>query len=184
MPAQIPLPKININLMPTEDLERTPAGRFLKWALSVGRYIVIFTELIVLIAFLSRFWLDRTLSDLHESIKQKQAIVKSAKDLEDQARSIQNRLYEVNMLSASSLNAEDILKLLVKITPTDIVYDSLTISKNQMNISASALSEVSLSVFSYNLRNSKLFSEINLDDVQKNKKQQGEISFALSAKLK
>ncbi|MBI3385346.1 hypothetical protein HY030_04095, partial [Candidatus Gottesmanbacteria bacterium] len=112
MPAQTPLPKININLMPTEDLERTPAGRFLKWALTVGRYIVIFTELIVLIAFLSRFWLDRTLSDLHESIKQKQAIVKSAKDLEDQARSVQNRLHEVSTILAGNVNAEDILKLL------------------------------------------------------------------------
>ena len=184
MSAQTLPPKININLMPTEDLDKSPAGRFLKWALSVGRYIVIFTELIVLIAFLSRFWLDRTLSDLHESIKQKQAIIRSAKELEDQARSIQNRLHEINNITSDSVNAEDILKLLQKITPTDVVYDSLTIGKNQMNISASALSEVSLSVFSYNLRNSKLFSEINLDDVQKNKKQQGEISFSLSAKLK
>ncbi len=182
MPAQPQ--KININLLPSEDLEKTPAGRFLKWALTVGRYIVIFTELVVLIAFLSRFWLDRTLSDLHESIGQKQAIVKSAQELEVQARSIQSRLKEAKGVMDANLNVDEILNLLSKMTPTDIVYDNLLISRSGLNISASALSELSLSVFSYNLRNSKMFSDINFDSLEKNKKQQGEISFTLTAKLK
>ncbi len=182
MPAQPQ--KININLLPNEDLDKTSTGRFLKWALSVGRYIVIFTELVVLIAFGSRFWLDRTLNDLHKSIIQKQAIIKSAKDLEQQSRSIQNRLHEAGNILISNLAAEDILKLLGKITPTDIVFDNMVITKTQVNISASTLSELSLSVFIYNLRNSKIFSDISLDNVEKNKKQQGEISFSLSAKLK
>lgn len=182
MPAQPQ--KININLLPNEDLEKTPAGRFLKWALTVGRYIVIFTELIVLIAFLSRFWLDRTLSDLHESIAQKQAIVKSAQELENQARSIQNRLAEAKTIMSDNLKASEILDLLAKITPTDIVYNNLVLSKNRVNISATGLSELSLSVFSYNLRNSQLFSDINFDSLEKNKTQQGEITFTLTAKLK
>lgn len=182
MPAQPQ--KININLLPNEDLDKTSTGRFLKWALSVGRYIVIFTELVVLIAFGSRFWLDRTLNDLHESIIQKQAIIKSAKDLEQQSRSIQMRLHEAGGILSSNLAVEDILKLLGKITPTDIIFENMVITKTQVNISASTLSELSLSVFIYNLRNSKIFNDISLDNVEKNKKQQGEISFSLSAKLK
>jgi hypothetical protein len=181
MPAQST--KININLLPTEDLEKSTTGRFLKWALSIGRYIVIFTEFVVLMAFLSRFWLDRTLSDLHESIGQKQAIIKSAQVLELQARSIQNRLLEAGKIVSSNSQAEKILDFLGKSTPVDMVYDNLTISNNQVLITASALSELSLAVITYNMKNSKLFTKINLDNVEKNKKQQGEITFTIIGKL-
>lgn len=176
--------KLNINLLPSEDLDKTPAGRFLKWALTIGRYIVIFTELVVLVAFGSRFWLDRTLGDLRESIKQKQAIVESAKELEIEARSIQTRLLKISELINSSLRADEMLVLLGKITPTDIIYDNLTIDIDRMTISASTFSEASLALFVINLRNSDIFTAINLDMVEKNKRQQGEIVFILSAKYK
>lgn len=179
MPAQSRKPEIN--LLPVEDLDKTATGRFLKWALSVGRYIVIFTELIVLIAFGSRFWLDRTLSDYRDSIKQKQAIIKYAQSLELQARSIQKRLSEAGIILSTELKAEEILDILGKITPTDIAYSDLTITRTQVNISASTLSELSLSVFIYNLKKEKIFSDISLDSVDKNKKQQGEIAFRLTA---
>lgn len=182
MPAQ--QSKINLNLLPNEGLEKTTTGRLLKWTLSVGRYIVIFTELIVLLAFLSRFWLDRTLSDLHETIIQKQAIIKSAQDLEQQSRSIQNRLKEANGILLDNLKAQEILSFLEKSTPTDMVFNSINIKKDQISLSASTLSELSLAVFSYNLKKSNLFTKINLEGVEKNKTQQGEISFSLSAKLK
>mgnify|MGYP000188554004 CR=1 FL=1 len=182
MPAQPQ--KIDLNLLPTEDLEKTPAGRFLKWALTIGRYIVIFTELVVLVAFGSRFWLDRTLSDLRESIKQKQAIIESVKDLETEARSVQGRLQKIGELINSSLKADEILVFLGQITPTDIIYDSLNIDTNRTVISATTFSEASLALFVTNLKNSDRFTDINLESVEKNKRQQGEIVFTLSAKYK
>lgn len=181
MPAQSNKPEINF--LPVEDLDKTTYGRFLKWALSVGRYIVVFTELIVLIAFGSRFWLDRTLSDLRDSIKQKQAVVKYAQDLEIQARSIQKRLNEAGVILSTELKADEVLKTLIRITPTDIAYNDLNITKTQVNISATTLSELSLSVFIYNLKKEKMFSDISLDSVDKNKKQQGEIAFRLAARF-
>ena len=63
--------KLKINLLSKKDLEEKALGRFLKWSLSFGRYIIVGTEIIVLIAFFSRFKLDRQLTDLHEAINQK-----------------------------------------------------------------------------------------------------------------
>lgn len=176
--------KLNINLLPTEDLSKTAAGRFLQWALTVGRYIVVFTELIVLMAFASRFWFDRTLSDLKESIKQKQALVQANSDLENQARSIQKRLQKIDEITKTSLKADQILLTLGRITPTDIIYDNLIITTVQTNISAATFSEASLALFITNLRNSNLFTDINLNSVEKNKRTIGEIVFTLSATLK
>ena len=67
--------KTTIEFIPQEDWEKTSFGKFLKWLLNVGRWIVIVTELIVIIAFVSRFKLDRDLTNLNEKVKQKQAII-------------------------------------------------------------------------------------------------------------
>ena len=57
--------KHEIELLPKEEWEKTSFGKFIKWTLNVGRYIVIATELIVILAFVSRFKLDRDLTDLY-----------------------------------------------------------------------------------------------------------------------
>ena len=49
--------KEEINLLPQKGFEATTAGRILAWILSTFRIIVIITELLVMVAFLSRFWL-------------------------------------------------------------------------------------------------------------------------------
>jgi hypothetical protein len=50
--------KKTINFLPEDELEKSPIGRFLKWALKAGRYIIVLTELIVVVVFISRFRLD------------------------------------------------------------------------------------------------------------------------------
>ncbi|MCL5675626.1 MAG: PilN domain-containing protein [Patescibacteria group bacterium] len=179
MPAQNN--SFSLNLLPTDNIEKTPAGKFLKWALSVGRYIVIFTELIVLAAFFSRFYFDRKLSDLHETIAQKQAIVESASDLETQARLIQGRLSAVKTILSQDTRAKGILMILAQITPTDIVYDNLNITNQSITVTAVTASEASLGVFLSNLNTAK-FTDISLDSVDKNKYKGAGIRFTVSAK--
>ena len=60
---------VEFNLFPKEPWERGAVGQLLTWVLSVGRYVVVFTELIVISAFLYRFGLDRNLTDLRASVK-------------------------------------------------------------------------------------------------------------------
>ena len=79
-------PKSEIELLPQEGWEKGTLGKLLKWALTAGRYIVIVTELAVIMAFLSRFKFDRELTDLHEEIKQKQAVIQSAQSFETEFR--------------------------------------------------------------------------------------------------
>ena len=57
-----------INLLPQEEFEGSVIGRILKWGLSTFRIIVIIVEMVVMAAFLSRFWLDAKNSDLNEDI--------------------------------------------------------------------------------------------------------------------
>ena len=68
---------ISVNLLTQDDFSSSPIGKVFLWALSVGRYIVVITELIVILSFLSRFKLDRDLTDVNEAIEKQKAIILS-----------------------------------------------------------------------------------------------------------
>src|SRR3990167_9181041 len=99
MPAHN-LNKKTINLLVLEGFEHSPVGKVLHWLLSAGRTIVIFTELIVIISFLSRFWLDRTLTDLSEQNNNKRAQIEASRQFEENFKSVQQRLSLVNQIQA------------------------------------------------------------------------------------
>ena len=46
-----------VNLLPSDRFEFSKAGKFLDWALTTGRYLVVLTELIVTMAFYPDFGL-------------------------------------------------------------------------------------------------------------------------------
>jgi hypothetical protein len=65
------VPTLEVNLLPKDPFLSTSLGKLLQWSLTVGRYLVIFTELIVVSSFAARFSLDRQVTDLNASILQK-----------------------------------------------------------------------------------------------------------------
>src|SRR3989338_1332237 len=116
-----------INLLPQDPFEASFLGKFLKWALSVGRYIVIGTELVVIGSFLTRFSLDRQVTDLNESIAQKQAIIASYGDLESKLRLLQAQLKLVEELDGQTLGTGNFMQTISSFTPLDVVYSDAEI---------------------------------------------------------
>ncbi len=53
-----------INLLPQEEFAVSTLGRILAWLMSTFRYIVIAVEMVVMLAFLSRFWLEWNTHDV------------------------------------------------------------------------------------------------------------------------
>lgn len=176
------MPKKEINLLPREEFEKKPFGHFLIWALTVGRYVVIFTELIVIIAFLSRFKLDRDLSDLYESIREKQAIIEASSSFEQDFRFLQKRLLTIKTFQEEKVSTVPILAEISSLTPFDVILSSLSFDEEGIRITASALSEEGLGSFISNLSLSPKFKEINLSSISK-KAEGPEINFSLTAKI-
>ena len=181
MAAQNKTKALKINLLPQDSFEGKTLGKFLRWALTYGRYIVVFTELFVILAFLSRFKLDRDITDLHEEIGQKQAIIEATYDLEDGFRNLQNRLTKIQTLESSSISPISVLDTLSQYIPTEIYLADLTSSGNKITLTAIAPSEVSFGVFVNNLTNSKKFSNINLGVVTRGGSKEPGLKFNLSA---
>lgn len=157
--------------------------RFIDWALTVGRIVIIITEGIALSAFLYRFTLDRQIIDLHQQINQKQKILSFQKSEEDKYRSLQNRLTLIGKLSAktpiSVLAFNDIAKLI----PSSVNVTSFSISNEAVEINAETSSITALSSLIRGLRNYNKLQSVSLDKIE-NRTSTSTIVFGISMLLK
>lgn len=172
-------PKASIEFIPQEDWEKTSFGKLLKWVLTVGRWIVIVTELVVVLAFLSRFKFDRDLTDLNEKIKQQQAIITASAQFEEEFRLLQKRLLAINKLKETRSEPESIIAELSGLIPPDVLLDDISVSKNQITLSAIALSENGLAGFLNNLKNSPKFEKLVITGANSGLKERTGIGFEI-----
>lgn len=176
--AQKPL-SINLLKKPSSNF----GDKFIHWALSIGRLVVIATEVIALFTFAYRFTLDRQLVDLHDAIKQKLAIVKLLKPNEDTYRSLQDRIAFAAQYQKSGTQAtKDFLDML-SLAPTDVVYKNILFTNNGIHIEATTGSVRSLSKFIDSIRNHPSVASVSLDQLE-NKPSTGVLNVGISIGLK
>jgi len=176
-------PKSNIEFLPQEDWEKGKLGRFLKWALTAGRYIVVATELVAILAWLSRFKFDRNLTDLNEKIKSQQAIIQASSSFEQQFRFLQKQLIIISNLEKNRLQANEILTKIQAALPIDVYLSDLAFNDQKVNLTATALSEKGLATLLNNLKKSPSFNQISLVNVSQNQSKKIGINFQLTTQL-
>lgn len=172
---------LSINLLPEGGLEKTAGGKFIKWALSVGRYIVVFTEFIVILAFLSRFKFDREVTDIYESVEQKKAIVASATGLEKDIRNLADRLEKINKVSQDQKPYSSLIAFLSETIPEEVTINNLTITGNTIFLSCQSQTPKGIGSLIYQLKSSPKLTEISLGTV--NRKSDQPIKFTVTAIL-
>jgi hypothetical protein len=158
----------SINLIGEEEMEHTPLGRIVMWAVTYGRYIMIGTEIIVLLAFISRFSLDRKLTDLNEEISQKQAIIDANRDFETQFLTLQKKLVTVKTLLASPPVTSDALNSVASLIPRDSHLEDLNITTNNVAGNVVANTTGGFSQLVANLQAAKILKQVDIGDVQRN----------------
>lgn len=173
---------LKINLLPKDDLEKKPLGKFFKWMLSYGRYIIISVELVVLTVFFSRFIYDRQLTDLSEAIEQKQAIVASAVSLEQQVRETQSRLQKIQRLESGRLDSVNSLTYLEQLLPADVFLSKIAVNGKELTFSGKAASNSGFAQLLASLKTSKIFTQIELTEVQKDEVD-GSIDFKIKTTI-
>jgi len=175
--------KTKIEFLPQECWEKGAWGKILKWALTIGRHIVIFTEFVVILAFLSRFKLDRDLTDLGERIKQQQAIVSSWSSFEKEFRFLSKRLQTISELRENRLEADIVLEELASLIPKDVVVHNLDVSGGQLSLTAFALSDSGASSFLRSLRGSGMFKNISLSQLNLEPEKEIGVKFQIKGEL-
>jgi len=170
----------NINLLPKDPFFETFIGKTLKWALSIGRYIVIFTELVVIGSFATRFSLDRQVTDLNSSIAQKQSIVQSYGDLENSVRTAQSKIDSYQQIEQQK-NIIDVFPRLSEITPRDVLLTDLIIKPTEVSLGGTTRSQNSLNLLINNIQLSPYFFNVTVDRIETSPDQINVIVFRLRA---
>lgn len=173
--------KLKINLLPKEELEEKALGKFLQWSLTFGRYIIVGTEIIVLLAFFSRFKLDRELTGLHEEISQKEAIIKFNLEFEKKARALQKQLAEIKKIEQDHDFSLRLFGFLEKNAPKEVVLEKLSFSEEKISLSGVSISTSSFINFLHQIRTSGRFSQVVLEDLSQ-KREEG-LKFKLTAQV-
>ena len=171
-----------INLLPEDPFFSTIMGRTIRWALTAGRYMIIFTELVVIVSFATRFKLDRERTDLNNSIQHKTAMIESYGDLEEKFKAIQTRLAYFKEVNNNKIDT-DLFLYLNQIIPTGVTIDNLTISSNHVSVSGTVPSQAVFNTLIANLKQSAKFSQVSIGKIEKNS-EEDQFDFKFSAKIK
>jgi len=155
-----------INLLPREQFAASTGGRVLTWALSTFRIIVIITELVVILAFLSRFFLDAENADLSEEIEQKQSIIASSSDFEKTFRQTQKRLEIFSELTVRDKLASGVLSKIALSIPPDVYLESIGLNDNSISLVGLSPNERSIEEFVVNLEANLGSKNVNLERLE------------------
>lgn len=174
---------ININLVPKDPFFHTPLGRAMQWALSAGRYIVIFTELIVIICFGARFVLDQQLHNLNRQIADKSVTIEGFAELETQFRIAQSKIENIQQIE-QDINIVDVFATLTQVTPPDIVLSQLSIRPASITITGRSFSQSAFNTYITNLQLSPQFLNITVGRVESGESQTPGINFTIQAQTR
>lgn len=173
-----------INLLVRTGFENTTTGRVLGWLLSVGRTIVIVTEIVVIASFISRFWFDRRLTDLAEQNNIRRTQVEAASSFEKEFRSTQERLSLYEKLTASQLPASELITQIAALAPKGVVFNQIAASFDGFSVSGNSLSEEGLSGFLKALSDSSEFEDVVLSRIAPGDKNTPGLLFSIDGKIK
>jgi len=162
--------RINLNLLHPKGVPTKLPERFLKWLITYGRFIVIFVEVIVVAAFLTRFKLDADLDNLKNQINLDLPYVEGLATDEALIKQTQTKLALIEKIY---LNDDKWQETIVEISaqiPSSIVFTGLQIEEKDeksvnFRISGATFSNSDLGIFLNNLRSLDKFSEINLSSI-------------------
>lgn len=175
--------KTSIELLPREDWEKTTFGKLLKWLLTAGRYIVIFTELVVILLLLFRFKLDRDFENLNKQINNKQAEIIALTEFEEKFRFLQTQLSAIEELQKKQIKTDQVLTELVSLIPIDVYLSNLDVKEKKVSFAATALSEAGLATLLKNLQTSSRFDNLVLSQVSSETEKEIGIQFQLKSDL-
>lgn len=175
---------VSVNLLPKKEIAF--GEKFLNWSLTFGRYIIIGTEIIVLIAFLSRFKLDRDLIDLHDQVKEGLKIVSSQKAVEDRVSGLQMRLSEIKKIEEKQGSGFGVLPKIALLTPVEITFKNINIAGNKLTVVGTARETVAVSAFVTALVDSNEFKKetVVLEKIESGKEGESGLNFTITAVVK
>lgn len=143
----------SFNLLQKDFTNKSFIEKLYDWSMNVGRYIVIGTELFVLIAFGVRFYLDQNLSNLNNDLNSQNETFKANYSVTQKiANNISSEIKFINSTTKTQIPISEILLNLNNAASTSSVnIISIQTEKDQIIVSGTAPSADNVSSFRQSL---------------------------------
>lgn len=155
-----------INLLPKDDYQDSLSGRILHWLLNTFRVMVILVEFVVIIGFLSRFFLDTRNSDLTDEINQKKDLIASYLPFERSFKLTQAQLSAFEGTVSGVVPFSEIVATISQKVPSTISLDSINVTPTSVDLMVSSNSENSLALFVDALSQDPLFDNVYVSHIE------------------
>ena len=176
---------INLDLLKPQSNPEKITVILLRWLLSSGRYIFIFVEIIVMIAFILRFRLDADLAAKKEAIEAQIPYIESLRGDEILIRQTQLKISTILASKSDALDYPLILKKISDQIPQGVRLISLNMQKGvgkvAFTMNATAQNNNDVTSFTQGLKQDQSFSDINLAGIGLDR---GIITFTLTGSAK
>jgi Tfp pilus assembly protein PilN len=172
-----------INLLPQKGFQSSTAGRVLAWILSTFRIIVIVTEIIVMIAFLSRFWFDAQNTNLNEQIQQKKDVLLAYQNFEHDFKDVQKRLKIYSDITQDKVSGANVVEMVKYFLPPDVVATEISDEKNAFEVIGETSNERNIQQLIVNLNSATIFKDTSLTGVNTRKDNPSILIFTISSKI-
>lgn len=120
---------IKLNLLKPQSNPEKILIKLVRWLLSSGRYIFIFVEALVLVAFIARFKLDADLAAKKEAIEEQIPYIESLGPYEILIRNTQAKLATIDSIKRNSPNWSEIFKKIADQVPASVKINSIRMEK-------------------------------------------------------
>lgn len=155
-----------INLLPTDEGQGTIASRVITWLLGTFRFLVITVELVVIIGFLSRFFLDSQNADLSDEISQKKALIESYLPFEKEFKHTQERLVTLNTYAYSDTPFSNFMSQITKNISPDLSITQMSKNGNELTLVIVGTNEQSIVTLAARLRKEPLLNDLHVLSVE------------------
>lgn len=184
---------VRVNLLHPQGEPLQLPGKFLKWLLGYGRFIVILIEIVVILCFLYRFKLDADLERINQEIRTEAQNIEAKKNDEILVRQTQQKIQLVKQTYSNSPDWKNLVESITAKVPVGVTFHNLSVehlqsSKSiQFKIAAETKSTSDVTAFISALK------ELNLDEKDRKFKDltlsnivfdSGTINFAISGTTK
>ncbi len=142
------MPSSEINFVP-DSSKKVPniKDQIFQWVIKNGKRIVIITQAIVLIVFISRFKFDTDIRNLNTEIEQNQAVVENLADVETAYLQNQEKLGLIKPIIERQIDWDKRLTDFTAKIPNDLTLATVKFSEKAISITAGTKNAQSFQIF-------------------------------------
>lgn len=173
----------SINLLTAQVQPQGRWDRIYGWTVNTAKYIIVGTELLVLMAIGFRFYLDGKINDIDKDIQDQKDILKNRSDEETSVRYVAGSLTSLSRLEKTDYTLTPYYKRILEIVPSGVVLQNISVTINGVDLSGNVSSYETLRQLENSISNAT-FIVPGSSNFTSNQQQSGGATFTVSFKIK